>query len=314
MQILAVLPSFLPVNDIRRSVSALLPEIRIETDFDAVETEALETVEVLVVTAFTPVGKDVIGRLKSVRFIQVASTGYNNIDLQSCRQRGIAVSNIQGANSKSVAEHVIMCALVLLRDLKRQDMLIRNGDWPVISGSFDLAGKIFGIVGMGRIGREVSSCLVPFEVSTVYYDIVPLDGQEERRLGAVRVELGELLQNADIITLHLPLNAGTRGIISADSLNHMKDGAIIINSARAELIDYDALIRYLKAGKIRAALDVYPQEPPDFSSGLFREEETVFTPHNAGVTMEAQQRILAETISNVLRYIQGKKPLYGVEQ
>ena len=314
MQILAVLPSFLPVDDIRRSVSALLPEIRIETDFDAVGTEALEKVEVLVVTAFTPVGKDLIGRLKSVRFIQVASTGYNNIDLQSCRQRGIAVSNIQGANSKSVAEHVIMCALVLLRDLKRQDMIIRNGDWPVISGSFDLAGKIFGIVGMGRIGREVASRLVPFEVSTIYYDIVPLSVQEERKLGAVRVELGELLQNADIITLHLPLNAGTRGIISADSLDHMKDGAIIINTARAELMDYDALIRYLRAGKIKAALDVYPREPPDFASGLFREEETVFTPHNAGVTMEAQQRILAETISNVLRYIQGKKPLYGVEQ
>jgi phosphoglycerate dehydrogenase-like enzyme len=312
MQILAVLPSFLPVDDIRRRVSALLPSIRIETDFSAVDAETLEKVEVLVVTAFTPVGKEIIGRLKSVRFIQVASTGYDNVDLSCCRQRGIAVSNIQGANSKSVAEHVIMCALVLLRDLKRQDSMIRNGDWPVISGSFDLAGKVVGIIGMGRIGREVALRLVPFEASTIYSDIQPLDEQEERRLGAVRVELRELLQDADIITLHLPLTESTRGIISADSLELMKDGAIIINAARAELMDYDALLKYLRAGKIKAALDVYPQEPPDFSSQLFREEETVFTPHNAGVTVEAQQRILAETVSNVIRFVQGKKPLYGV--
>jgi phosphoglycerate dehydrogenase-like enzyme len=309
----AVLPPFLPVEEIERRVSPLLPGIDFVTSLDAPGRLRPEEVEVLILTTFHELNAPALEQLRSLRFVQVASTGYDSVDIGACRERGIMVSNIPVANSKSVAEHVILLVLALLRDLRSLDSDLRRGEWPMLTGTNDLGGKVFGIVGMGRIGRELAARLVPFETSTIYSDVVPLSSEEERRLGLTRVELAEMVTQADIVSLHLPLNEKTRGIFGANEFSRMKDQAIFVNTARAELVDAAALQRAVMGGKIRVGLDVYSTEPPDFSDPIFKAPGTVFTPHSAGVTFEAQQRFLQETIKNVLRYVQGKEPLYRVD-
>lgn len=294
-------------------MSAILPGIDVVTDVTAAGQAPLEEVEVLVLTTFHALPGEVIQRMRSLKFVQVASAGYNRVDLEACRERGIQVANVPVANSKTVAEHVVLMALALLRDLRGLDADLRKGEWPMLTGANDLAGKVFGIAGMGRIGRELAARLVPFEVSTIYSDLVPLPPEEERRLGVTRVEWPELLSASDILSLHLPLTERTRGILGPKEFAHLKDAAILINTARAELIDADALRTAVAGGKVRVGIDVYPTEPPDFSDPVFRAPQAVFTPHIAGVTFEAQQRFLQETVKNVLRYVQGKEPLYRVD-
>jgi len=269
---------------------------------------------VLILTTFHELSAEMVSRMTALKFVQVASTGYDRVDLTACRSRGIWVANVPVANAKTVAEHVVMLMLALLRDLKGLDADMRKGEWPLLTGASDLAGKVVGIAGMGRIGRELAARLVPFEVATLYFDVVPLPPEEERRLGVTRVGLPELLAQSDILSVHLPLLDSTRGMFGAKEFAQMKDQAIFINAARAELVDHPALREAATKGKIRVGLDVYPTEPPDFSDPIFRVPDALFTPHVAGVTMEAQQRFLQETVKNVLRFIEGKEPLYRVDR
>ncbi len=313
MKIRAVLPPFLPLEEIGRRVASLLPDLEIVTNPTAPGRYPLDEVEVLVLTTFHDLPASLVSQMAQLRFVQVASTGYDRVDLAACRERGIWVSNVPVANAKSVAEHVLLLVLATLRDLRALDGDLRRGEWPMLTGTNDLAGKVFGIVGMGRIGRELAARLVPFEVSAVYADIVPLPPEEERRLGVSRVAWPDILDRADIVSLHLPLTPETRGIMGAREFARLKDQAIFVNTARSELVDLAALRDAVTAGRIRAALDVFPAEPPDFTDPVFRAPNTVLTPHIAGVTFEAQQRFLQETIKNVLRYVEGKAPLYRVD-
>lgn len=183
----------------------------------------------------------------------------------------------------------------------------------MLTGTNELAGKVFGIAGMGRIGRELAARLVPFEVAAIYTDVVPLTEDDERRLGLTRVDWPALFSESDIVSLHLPLSSDTRGIVGADEIGRMKDQAILINTARAELVDAAALREAVTNGRIRVGIDVYATEPPDFSDPIFQVPGTLFTPHTAGVTFESQQRFLQETVKNVLRFVQGKEPMYRVD-
>lgn len=312
MKVRAVVPPFIPMEMARGRLLAVLPDLQIVNDplDDAAGSPA--EVELLALTPFTPLDAETIHKMPKLRFIQVAAAGYNNIPLAECKARGIRVANVPGANAQSVAEHVIMVVLALLRDVLTIDRGMREGDWPPLTGGRDLFGKVVGIVGMGRIGRELAKRLVPFEVSIIYYDAVHLPEPEERALGATFVELPELLASSDIVSVHLPSTPSTRGALGAAQLASMKDDAILVNSARAEVVDMDALRREMQKGRLRVALDVYPQEPPDFSDPMFKFPASVFTPHNAGVTVEAQERILTEAIRNLLRVASGKDPLNEV--
>jgi phosphoglycerate dehydrogenase-like enzyme len=313
VKIRAVLPAFLPLEEIRRRLLQLMPDLDIVTEPTAAGKYPLAELDAIALTTFHDLSADDIAQMPALKFVQVASTGYDRVDMAACRARGIMVSNIPVANSKTVAEHAILLALASLRDLISADRELRSGRWPMIMGAQELGGKVFGIVGAGRIGRELAARLVPFEVSTIYSDTVPLSEEQERTLGLTRVPLDELLEQSDIVSLHLPLSETTRGIIGTAQLAKMKPGALLINTARAELVDTAALDRAVEEGKIRAALDVYPTEPPDFKDPIFRAEHTVFTPHMAGVTQEAQVRFLQETVKNMLRFAQGKEPQFRVD-
>ena len=313
MKVRAVIPDFLPVEEIQRRVGALLPGIDIVNEPLTKGLYPLNELEVLILTTFHDLPAEAIQQMPALKFIQVASTGYNRVDLAEVRRRGIMLSNIPVANSKTVAEHVVLLILALLRNLTDMDGAMRKGEWPMLTNCHDLAGRTVGILGLGRIGKELAARLLPFEVAVVYFDVVRASPEDEARLGVTYLPLDEILAQADVVSLHLPLTEQTRNLLDAAHLKMMKDGALLINTARSELVDLPALREEVKQGRLSAGLDVFPSEPPDFSDELFATPGTVFTPHLAGVTMEAQARFLQETVKNVLRYLQGKDPLYRVD-
>jgi phosphoglycerate dehydrogenase-like enzyme len=155
--------------------------------------------------------------------------------------------------------------------------------------------------------------LLPFEVAIVYHDVRRLPEEREQNLGLTFLPFERLLEVSDIISIHVPLTRETDNMFSSSEFGKMKDGAILINTSRGEVVDEQALIGAVKGKGIRAGLDVFPAEPPDFSSELFKLDNVIFSPHIAGVTLESQQRFITETVSNVLRYAQGVDPLYRVQ-
>jgi phosphoglycerate dehydrogenase-like enzyme len=234
--------------------------------------------------------------------------------LDAARELGITVAAVTGANTVSVAEHVVMVALALMRGLVPAHNLLAQGQWSLpqwIAHARDIQGKTLGIVGMGRIGREVAARMLPFGVTTFYYDIQPLPPEQEESLGVTYLELDALLPECDIVTLHLPLTPETRGLFGRERLFAMKRGAFLINTARAELVDEAALVEALQGHLGGAAIDVFAQEPPPPDHPLLRLPNVVLTPHGAGVTQEAQQRIAQGVIQNVLRFMEGR-PLADV--
>ncbi|MGC8645582.1 MAG: NAD(P)-dependent oxidoreductase [Thermoplasmata archaeon] len=309
MKIVAVLPEFIPAESVKRMVNQVLPGMDVVNSLDFERNEA----EVLVATTFHKLGKNELSKFPNLKYIQIASTGYDNVDLSYVKEKGIMLCNIPVANKQSVAEHVISFMLAFLKDLIfLNSELKERKNWPMLTGSRDLEGKTVGIVGMGAIGREIAKRLLPFGVSIVYYDIQRLEEDEEERLGLTFLDLDTLLSAADVVTVHVPLTEGTKGMFNSNAFSRMKDGAIFINTARGEVVDEKALIDAIKEKGIKAGIDVYPKEPPDFNSELFRLDNVICSPHIAGVTIESQQRFLMETISNVMRYVQGLEPLYRV--
>ena len=308
MKVLIILPPFLPIDDIREIIRQILPDGEISTSTDFTEHNA----EVLVATTFTRIDGNLISKLPNLKMIQISSTGYDNVDQDAVKSRKIMLCNIPVANKESVAEHVITMALAHLKNLIHFHNEILKGNWPVLTNSMDLMGKTFGIIGMGAIGRKLAERLLYFGANTVYYDPVRLPEEDEEILGLKFYSMNELLAKSDIISLHVPLTPETKNFIAEKQFNTMKDGSIFINTSRGEVVDEAAMIKAIKTKGIRAGIDVYSQEPPDFSSELFRLDNVIFSPHIAGVTMESQQRFITETVSNVMKYVQGLQPLYKV--
>ncbi len=308
MRYITVLPEFIPAEEVKATVSQILPEMEIVNELSLEKYDA----EVLVATTFTKLSRKELEKFPNLKYLQIASTGYDNVDVSYVKERGIALCNIPVANKQSVAEHVIAFSLVFLKDMMFLNNELKDGNWPMLTGSRDLEGKVFGIVGMGMIGIQLAKRLLPFNVTILYYDIRRMKEEDESKYGLNYMELEDLIKNSDIISIHLPLTEKTRGMFGEKEFSMMKDGAIFINTARGEIVDIKALIKAVKTKGIKAGLDVFPEEPPDFSSEIFKLDNVIVSPHIAGVTVESQQRFLTETISNVLRYAQGLDPLYRV--
>ena len=309
MKVVAILPAFLDLENIKKSVDQIMPGIEIVTDTDFEKNDA----DVVVITTFTPFGKNEMDKFPELKFIQVASTGYNNVDIKEVRRRNILLCNVPVANKDAVAEHAIGVALALLKNFIPFHMEIKSGTWPLLTNSRELQGKTFGIIGMGAIGIKLTQKLIPFNVGIVYYDPVRLPEKDEEFYGLTYLSLDELIRVSDIISVHTPLTRSTRMMFNDARFGMMKDNAIFINTSRGEIVDEKALVKAIKEKNIYAAIDVFSIEPPDFSSELFHLDNVLFSPHIAGVTMESQERFITETIGNVIRYSQGIEPLYRVE-
>ncbi len=315
MKVVAILPASEQVQAQIGMVRALFQGHTVELATNADELEPhLPDAEVLISTAFTPLTRAMLQRASRLRFIQVAGVGTDHVDIEAARELGITVAAVTGANTVCVAEHVVMVALALMRGLIPAHNQMARGEWALpywMAHARDLQGKTVGIVGMGRIGRAVAARLLPFGVTLFYYDAQPLTPDQEDALGATLLDLDSLLAESDIVSLHLPLTPETRGILHRERLFRMKRGAFLINTARAELVDEQALVEALQTHLGGAAIDVFSTEPPPPDHPLLKLPNVILTPHGAGVTQEAQGRIAQGVIQNVLRFIEGR-PLADV--
>lgn len=315
MKVVAILPPSEQVQAQLAMVRALFSGHTVELATNADELAPhLPDVEVLISTAFTPLTREMLQTATRLRFIQVAGVGVDHVDIDAAQELGVTVAAVTGANTVSVAEHVVMVALALIKGLIPAHNMLAQGQWSLpywIAHARDIQGKTVGILGVGRIGREVAARLLPFGVTTFYYDVNPLPPEQEAQLGATYLDLDALLPECDIITLHMPLTPETRGLFNRDRLFSMKQGAFLINTARAELIDEAALAEALQGHLGGAAIDVFSPEPPPPDHPLLKLPNVILTPHGAGVTQEAQQRIAQGVIQNVLRFLEGR-PLADV--
>lgn len=266
-----------------------LTDPALPTDFDAI-----------IGKQYFKCNRELIDRLlPRLRYVITCGAGLDNIDLKYCAEKGIKVFNAPGSNAASVAEHVIMVALAVLRNLNAcQDSIRSGGKWA----RFDLAGnelmgKTFGIVGLGAIGRHLVHRLSVFGVRMLYDDI-RRDMESELKYGLEFVDRDTLLAQSDIVTIHTWLDDSTYHLMNDETIGKMKDGAILINAARGPLVDQEALVRALESGKLRgAAIDVYEKEPPDWRP-LIDRKDVVFTPHNSGVPYEGYIRMNTWAITN----------------
>lgn len=264
-----------------------------------------------------PIDARVAEAARGCRLIQQPSIGYQHIDLEATRRAEIPVANVGAANAVGVAEHAVMFMLCLLKKALYFHNRTAGGEWAqqeiFTLGLYELQGRTVGIVGMGNIGREVATRLRPFGCRILYHDLVRLPADREEELGVEYAELDVLLRSSDIVTLHVPLTPETRHLIDRERLALMRPDAYLLNLARGEVVDEEALAEALGEGRLAGAgLDVFAREPVDPENPLLKSDRVILSPHVAGGTNESRVRMLQVTIHNVIRVLSGEKPRFVV--
>lgn len=251
----------------------------------------------------------------NLKLIQTVSAGTNMIDLPALDELGIKVANNGGGNAVAVSEHTIALMVSVYRNLKQQFQLVQDRQWAGdlratwMPNAYELTDKTVGIIGLGRIGQQVARRLQGWDCNLVYHDVVTLPAALERALNVTKVDFDTLLQTADIITLHVPLNRHTTGMISDRAFDMMKPTTILINACRGPVVDEAALIRALQNKKILSAgLDVLEQEPTPPDNPLLDMDNVFITPHLAALAQESFEKSRAFAAQNAARVAAGEAP------
>lgn len=269
---------------------------------EALYSELADT-DGLIVRSATKVSSDLIRQAPQLRVVARAGTGVDNVDLAAASARGILVLNAPGANSISVAEHTVALMLAAARSIPLADAQMKAGKWEKKSHKgVELRGKTLGIVGLGRIGREVARRAAAFDMTVIAHDpfiVAPATGDT----GIALTSLDALFEQADFVTLHLPSTETTRGLIDRKRLQNSKRGIRIINTARGDLIDEVALVEAIRSGHVaNASLDVFRKEPPPDQS-LTGLPQVLATPHIAASTVEAQELVGLEAATSLREFL-----------
>jgi len=255
-----------------------------------------------------------IPMLKKCRGMIRAGIGYDSIDVEAATAQGIVVCNVPDYCAEDVAEHALSLILAAVRHLGVQDRLTRNGIWlrEAAKPTRRLSGQTLGLLAFGRIARALAHKVQGMGLEVIVYD--PFITEETAHsLGVTSVELDELLERADIISVHAPLTPQTRHILSAREFGLMKPTTVLVNTSRGPVVDEAALIDALKAGKILAAgLDVFEQEPPPADSPLYAMENVVLTPHTAAYSDDAVDDLYRGACQEAIDIIRGKLPAGAV--
>jgi D-lactate dehydrogenase len=277
---------------------------------------------------YSEVNESVLKQLPQLKLIATRSTGFDHIDTDFCEENGIQVCNVPSYGENTVAEHTFGLLLALSHKLTEAIDRTRKGDFSQegLQG-FDLMGKTLGVIGTGTIGEKVIGIARGFQMDVIAFDVKAKPELAER-LGFRYASLEQVLAEADIVTLHVPANPKTKNLISTEQFNQMKDGVVLINTSRGQVLDVDALLRALAEGKVAVAgLDVLPEEPVMREEAellrsvyrkrhnldtlladhvLLRLRNVIITPHSAFNTREAVERILDTTAENILHFTNGK--------
>jgi glycerate dehydrogenase len=265
----------------------------------------------VIITNKVVLDADMLARLPKLKLIAVSATGVNNVDIDYCREHQIAVANVQGYATQSVPEHVIGMIFALRRNLLGYHQDIANGEWQrnkqfcfFTHPIGDVAGSTLGIIGSGTLGQATAALARAIGMQVIFAE---RKDAESCRAGYLPFE--QVVEQADVLTLHCPLNESTRNIISADELARMKASAILINTGRGGLVDEQVLVDALKSGIIAGAgVDVFTQEPADHSNPLLANSDLpnlLLTPHVAWGSDSAIQRLVEILIENIEVYLAG---------
>ena len=274
--------------------------------------------------AFPPITATVLAHIPTVRMIQSAGAGYDQIDVESAAAMGIPVANSPGQNTGTVAELALAMIIALQRRMLQADREIKAGRYQPMRerlfqiGLPELGSTTLGLIGLGAIGRKMAQVTELLGASILYYDVNRLSAEEEEALKVTYKPLHELLAMCDVVSLHVPLTPTTRGLIGADALARMPAGAYLVNTARGELIKPVALAEALENGHIAgAALDTLAPEPPPSDHPLLNlspnaRDRLLLTPHIAGTTQGAFFRMLTAALKNIQTVALGGIPRHVV--
>lgn len=254
--------------------------------------------------AFTKFPKAVLDGAPDLRMVCISGTGVEDVDVGEATARGIAVANVPGPSNRAVAEHCLALLFAVARAVPAQDRAIRRGEWKAVQG-IELGGKTLGIVGVSGISSELAPLARALGMDVISWSRNN-DPARAAAIGARAVPLDELLAKADVISLHVRLNDTTRGMIGAEQFARMKRGAIVINTARGGVIDEPAMLHALRDGQLGGAgLDVFAQEPLPAGHPLLTMDNVVMTPVSAWNTVDAANRMINQSIENVVRFLAG---------
>ncbi|MCC7208240.1 MAG: phosphoglycerate dehydrogenase [Anaerolineae bacterium] len=253
----------------------------------------------------------VIDRADRLRVIARYGVGLDRVDLEAARQKGIVVTNTPGANAVSVAELTVGLMIALARHLIEADQRTRAGEWPRLKG-ISLRGKVVGLLGLGAIGRQVAHLLRAFECRVIGYDPA-VSAEQAAAWDVAWMPRDDVLCHADFLSLHLPVTPATENMLNRDLIRRMKHGAFLINTARSELIDEDALIEALESGQIAgAALDTFRREPPGADYPVLSFAHVIATPHTGAHTDDATNAMGRAALSECLAVLRGEEPKHRI--
>jgi glycerate dehydrogenase len=264
----------------------------------------------IIITNKTPIDKELLDRLKVVKYIGVLATGYNVVDTEEAKKRGIVVTNVPAYSTDSVAQMVFALLLELSNYTKAHSDAVKCGSWtkskdfcfwnhPLV----ELSGKTIGIIGFGNIGAKVAEISEAFGMKVIVYSRTIKNQANGKNLKWVNLD--ELFKEADVVSLHCPLLSETKGLINRDTLKKMKKNAILINTSRGGLVVESDLAEALNNGAIGGAgLDVLTAEPPEKDNPLLRAKNCVITPHISWATRQARERLMAIAVANLKSFLE----------
>jgi D-3-phosphoglycerate dehydrogenase len=308
------------VNQANKKFPELAPKIEWVVAEKGDEQELMEKVvdADILVGARPRLNRKLFEKGTKVFFIQQCSAGYDNVDLQAAREKGIKVSNAGGAGVIPVAEHTIMLMLAISKNLIKCDRTMKAGEWifgECVGRVYELRDKLLGIVGLGKIGAQVARLAHAFGMQIQYYDPYRKD-TSDLDFPVKKVSLEELLKTSDYVNIHALLTPETRKLIGRKELEMMKPTAYLINTSRGAVVDEEALADILEQKKIRGAgIDVYGEhgDPPPKTSKLLKLDNVVLTPHIGGVTAEDLYRnFYVTSLGNIMAVVRGEEPKYVV--
>jgi D-3-phosphoglycerate dehydrogenase len=296
----------------RAGLDLLQTRLDVQLPADLAELrDTLHESDALIVRSRTRVTADLIAAGPRLQIIGRAGIGVDNIDVEAATDRGILVINAPLGNVRSTAEHTIALLFALARRVPDADRAVRDGRWKAGYEGIQLAGKRLGLIGAGKVGRQVAAMAAAIGMEVIAYDpyLTPADWAA---LDLRALEFDDVLATADVVTIHVPLGPNTHRLIGADQLAGMKPGSYLINCARGGLVDEIALAAALQSGHLAgAALDVFAEEPLT-DSPLLGTPNTILTPHVAASTREAQAQVSTDIATQVLDFFAGKPVSYPV--
>ncbi len=265
------------------------------------------------VTQYAPITRNVLEQLQDVRLVCRYGVGVDTIDLDAATELGVWVANVPDYGVEEVANHAITMALAMVRHLPWYDREIRHGHWHFLSTGplRRLSRMTFGIMGMGRIGRAVAARAKPCFGRILGYD--PFFTRDSEEKGVERVELEQLLNQSQVISLHLPLTQETHELVNRNMLEQMPEGSYLVNTSRGGLVNVEDLLQALDTGHLAgAALDVLAQEPPEPGHPILQHPKVLLSPHSAWYSTEAEEELRHKVALNIVSWARDGRPLYPI--